>query len=91
MNDETFVNGINYMISEGIIDIPIAPNVSINPDEKEELVVEEEIFEIPTWIKNNAGWWSDDAIGDETFVECIQYLVEQGIIDVWVMKLTIVN
>jgi hypothetical protein len=82
MNDETFVNGINYMISEGIIDIPIAPNVSINPDEKEELVVEEEIFEIPTWIKNNAGWWSDDAIGDETFVECIQYLVEQGIIDV---------
>lgn len=35
---------------------------------------------VPTWIKNNAGWWSQELITDDDFVKGIQYLVEQGII-----------
>ena len=35
---------------------------------------------IPAWIKNNAGWWADGSIDDETFVQGIEYLVKNGII-----------
>ena len=38
--------------------------------------------EIPSWIKNNAGWWSEDQIDDETFVSGIQFLIKEGILDV---------
>ena len=38
--------------------------------------------EIPAWIKNNADWWSQGLISDDDFVKGIQYLVEQGIIQV---------
>jgi len=40
----------------------------------------EEFKEIPSWIKNNAGWWADGTIDDETFVLGIQFLVEEKII-----------
>ena len=39
-------------------------------------------FIIPTWVKNTAGWWSDDKIPDVTFVASIKYLISQGIIHV---------
>ena len=37
---------------------------------------------IPTWIKNNAGWWATDQIDDEAFVQGIQYLIQEGIMAV---------
>ena len=37
---------------------------------------------IPGWIKNNAGWWADGQIDDNSFVSGIQYLVKVGIIKV---------
>ena len=37
---------------------------------------------VPTWIKNNADWWAQGLITDDDFVKGIQYLVEQGIIQV---------
>ncbi len=33
--------------------------------------------EIPEWIKNNAGWWSEGLIGDSDFVSGIQYLIKE--------------
>jgi hypothetical protein len=36
--------------------------------------------EIPSWIKNNAGWWADGKIDDNSFVQGIQFLVKSGII-----------
>jgi len=38
--------------------------------------------EVPGWIKNNASWWADGAIDDNTFVSGIQHLVKVGIIKV---------
>ena len=38
--------------------------------------------EIPSWIKNNAGWWADGAIDDDSFVGGIQFLIEEGIMSV---------
>jgi len=34
--------------------------------------------EIPEWIKNNAGWWADGQIDDNSFVEGIQFLIKEG-------------
>jgi len=38
--------------------------------------------QVPSWIKNNAKWWSDDAIDNESFVSGIQYLIKEDIIKV---------
>jgi hypothetical protein len=35
---------------------------------------------IPSWIKNNAKWWSDGQIDDDTFVGGIQFLIKEDII-----------
>ena len=35
---------------------------------------------VPAWVKNNAGWWADDQIDDDTFVQGIQFLIKAGII-----------
>ena len=35
--------------------------------------------QIPSWIKNNAGWWADGSIDDDSFVQGIQFLIKEGI------------
>ncbi len=37
---------------------------------------------IPSWIKNNAGWWAEGTITNNDFVQGIQYLIKQKIIKV---------
>ena len=37
---------------------------------------------IPNWIKNNAKWWANEQIEDQTFVSSIQYLIEQNILQI---------
>jgi len=37
---------------------------------------------IPSWIKNNAGWWKDGSIDDNSFVQGIQFLIKNGIMKV---------
>jgi len=41
-----------------------------------------ESIAIPTWIKNNAKWWGEGAIGDRDFIMGVQYLAQQKIIRV---------
>ena len=36
--------------------------------------------EIPSWIKNNAGWWADGTIDDNSFVQGVQYLIKNNIL-----------
>ena len=36
-------------------------------------------YEIPAWIKNNAGWWATDQIDDSSFLQGIQYLIKERI------------
>ena len=38
--------------------------------------------EIPVWIKNNAGWWADGSIDDASFVQGIQFLVQEGFMSI---------
>jgi len=35
--------------------------------------------EVPSWIKNNAGWWAEGTIDDTAFLQGIQYLIKEGI------------
>jgi predicted TIM-barrel fold metal-dependent hydrolase len=37
---------------------------------------------IPSWIKNNAKWWSEGSLGDDDFTKGIQYLIQQGIMKI---------
>ena len=81
INDKTFANGIAYLISEQIIDIPIQENISPEKDEDGE-IIEKEIVEtkIPEWMKTNAKWWADDLMDEETFLSGIEYMVKNDYI-----------
>ncbi len=36
--------------------------------------------EVPTWVKNNAGWWADGTISESEFITAIEFLVKDEII-----------
>ncbi|MDH3677742.1 MAG: DUF2334 domain-containing protein [Nitrosopumilus sp.] len=36
-------------------------------------------YTMPIWIKNNAGWWRDGHIDDDSFVQGIQFLIKKEI------------
>ena len=38
--------------------------------------------EIPAWIRSNAGWWADGSIDDDSFVQGIQFLIKENIIQI---------
>ncbi|HET9009298.1 MAG TPA: peptidase [Nitrosarchaeum sp.] len=37
---------------------------------------------IPSWIKNNAGWWAEGKIDDDSFIQGIQFLIKEKIMSV---------
>jgi len=37
---------------------------------------------IPSWIKNNAGWWADGMIDDTSFVSGIQWLISNDVMSI---------
>jgi hypothetical protein len=37
---------------------------------------------IPKWIKNNAGWWADGSIDDNSFIQGIQFLIKEKIMSI---------
>ena len=65
---------IPFFGGDSVIDI--IGTQSLNP-----FSAEPEI-EIPSWIKNNAGWWADGQIDDEAFVQGIQYLINETIMNI---------
>nr|AIF08498.1 hypothetical protein [uncultured marine thaumarchaeote KM3_31_D02] len=74
IDDFTFAQGIGFLIKNKIIQIS---NLPTTPDG--EIIIEKDIV-IPSWIKNNAGWWADDNIADSDFLYGIKFLVENNII-----------
>jgi hypothetical protein len=69
ITNSEFIDGIEYLIEEGIITIPSVESDSFNQT-------------IPDWIKNNALWWADGKISDDDFVKSLQFLIKKGIIRV---------
>nr|AIF12243.1 tripartite motif-containing protein 71 (TRIM71) [uncultured marine thaumarchaeote KM3_54_H01]AIF12325.1 tripartite motif-containing protein 71 (TRIM71) [uncultured marine thaumarchaeote KM3_55_A12] len=71
IDDSTFLQGIQFLIKEGIMIIP--------PTETSE---SSQSQEVPAWVKNNAGWWATDAISETEFLNAIQFLIEFGLISI---------
>ena len=40
------------------------------------------IEKVPVWIKNNAGWWANGDIDDDSFIQGIQFLIKENILEV---------
>jgi len=72
VDDQTFLNGIEFMVKEKVIDIPVLPEQSSDVAEQK----------IPDWIRNNAIWWSEGAISEDDFINGIEFLVQKGIVRV---------
>jgi hypothetical protein len=72
IDDNTFVQGIEYLIQNKVIvtDNEISQNAKGDSSEKN----------IPSWIKNNAGWWAYGSINTESFMEGIEFLVRDGLV-----------
>ena len=71
IDDNSFVQGIQYLIKEKLMSIPPTEQGSTSGSN-----------EIPAWIKNNAGWWADGSIDDNSFVQGIQFLIKTGIMKI---------
>ena len=71
INDSAYLLGIQYLIKEGIMVIPLTETSESSGSQ-----------EVPEWIKNSAGWWAGGQIDNITYVSGIQYLVNVGIIKV---------
>ncbi len=71
ISDSDFVSGIEYLIKNGIINVP---GVEVGTDSAS--------TEIPEWIKNNAAWWADSLISDDEFLNAMQWLVANGVIQI---------
>ena len=46
------------------------------------LAISAETELIPNWIKNTAGFWADDKISDNEFIDALEYLIEKGTIQI---------
>ena len=38
--------------------------------------------QVPSWIKNTAGWWATDAISETEFLNAVEFLINNQIIHV---------
>lgn len=50
--------------------------------EKEPVAIPVDSTQIPDWVRGNAGWWAQDAIGDSDFISGLQYLIKEGIMKI---------
>ncbi|GKS67816.1 hypothetical protein YTPLAS73_13630 [Nitrosarchaeum sp.] len=72
LSDADFSKDIEYLIKTNIIEIPDTLSVGTNVSE----------IHIPEWIKNIAGWWSDNLLSNEEFTKSMQYLITKRIIEI---------
>ena len=72
IDDHSFVQGIQFMIKEGLMKVPIT-----------EQGVDSQNNKIPEWVKSNAGWWAKGEIDDHSFVQGIQFMIKEGLMKVY--------
>ena len=71
ITDNDFASGIEFMIKEEIIKVPVTSGSATN-----------ENAVIPDWVRNNADWWAQGLISDKDFASGIEFMVKEGIISV---------
>ena len=91
-NDGTFVHKVtlNEKFADGKFQVKAQYGNSKSTVEKISFIINEsasmtqtsENTKIPGWIKNNAGWWADGSISDDSFVQGIQFMIKEGLMRV---------
>ncbi len=71
----------NYNFNKNSADFESAVNTFdlISAQSNQQIAIQ---TQIPSWIKNNAKWWSEGSVTDDDFVKGIQYLMQNGIMKV---------
>ncbi len=69
MKQQTTLALVTIIVAIGITTIPLSQNA-----QAQSLV--------PDWIKTNAGWWAEGTVDDATFLNGIEFLIENKIINV---------
>ena len=73
ISEQEFMAAIGYLINNNIISLYAVP-CSISDTSSTESV--------PSWVKNNAKWWSEDLIEETDFINGIKYLIKKQIISI---------
>jgi hypothetical protein len=37
---------------------------------------------IPEWVKNSAGWWAEGSVDDDSFIQGLQFLIKEGLMEI---------
>jgi len=64
------IEAIQYLIGNEVIIVPVT-EAGLDLSQ-----------EVPSWVKNNACWWSQGLISNNDFALGLQYLIGQGMIRV---------
>jgi len=75
----------SFKLDDSVGDIPpitTQPESQIDPPSMELDAGPSESTQIPDWVRGNAEWWAQGAIGDSDFVSGIQYLIKEGIMTI---------
>jgi len=75
ISDQDFLNSLEYMIENKIIEIP-ENKISENENE----------LKMMSWIRNNLSIWSQNASSDEGFFKSTQWLIKNKLININVKK-----
>lgn len=71
IDDDSFIQGMQFLIKEKIMDVTATPTKTIPSNN-----------DIPSWVRNNAKWWVSDQISERDFISGIEFLVQNKIINV---------
>jgi hypothetical protein len=75
----------SFKLNDSVSNIPSTtsePESQIDPPSMEFDTVPSESTQIPEWVRGNAEWWAQGAIGDSDFVSGIQYLIKEKIMSI---------
>ena len=75
ISEKEFLTGLEYLINHSIISIDFIPCYAPQAQTYSS-------SSIPSWIKNNANWWSENLIDDIDFANGVEYLIEHRIIKI---------
>ena len=71
ISEKEFLSGIEYLINNNIISLSSVPCAALGTSSTEM---------VPNWLKNTAGWWSEDLIEDIEFINGLEYLIQKEVI-----------
>ena len=80
LTGEGFSNYDEFFQSSQLFEVGVSTTSSFKPTPS--MSTPSQSVNIPDWVKNNAKWWSNGEIDDNTFASGIEFMIKQGIISV---------